>query len=200
MISHISGTIVLIALFGSLFLGLILALIGLRDGSFLCQSCRSELVFRKRLALRVFMAMTGFFVSVWGPIGFWYTIIDASDRPEIVVSVSIWAVFGLLSIATGILLIRFSGPEDLHLNLSQHTYRLVSGWPLFSVNRSGKWDDIAGIYVHSFGNSSVEVGISWRYNKKHRTALGRFGRRQLAYQFAQDIASKLGLPQIVLPI
>ncbi len=139
-------------------------------------------------------------MSVWGPIGFWYTIRDASNKPGVVISVSVWAVFALLSVATGILLARFSGPEDLYLNLSQYTYRLVSGWPLFSVNKSGKWDDIMGIYVHSFDENTVEVGISWRHDKKHRTALGRFGCRHSASQFAEDIASKLGLPQIVLPI
>lgn len=200
MISHISGTIVLITLFGSLFLGVVLALVGLRDGSLLYHSYHNEMVFRKRLALRIFMAIMGFYMSIGGPIVLWYKFMNASDKPGIVVLVSVWAVFALLSIATGILLVRFSGPEDLYLNLDQRTYRLISGWPLFPVNRSGKWDDMAGIYVHSFGSSSVEVGISWRHNKKHRTALGKFGRRQLASQFAEDIASKLGLPQIVLPI
>lgn len=200
MISHISGTIVLITMFGSLFLGVILALVGLRDGSLLYHSYCNEMVFRKRLASRIFLVMMSFFMLVWGPIGLWYRLMNASDKPGIVVSVSIWAVFALLSIATGILLVRCSGPEDLYLNLNQRTYRLISGWPLFPVNRSGKWDDMAGIYVHSFGSNSVEVGISWRHNKKHRTALGKFGRRQLANQFAEDRASKLGLPQIVLPI
>lgn len=64
MISHISGTVVLIALFGNLFLGLILALIGLRDGSFLYQSYHNKMVFRKRLSLRIFLAMAGGYVCM----------------------------------------------------------------------------------------------------------------------------------------
>ena len=154
----------------------------------------NKLVFRRPRGMRLFAGIMGLFVIVGGPVSFWYRYMDERSSGSEAVRVSCWAVMALLSIASGVLPTYLSGPEDLYLDMDSHTYRLVSGWPLFPAIRSGSWDDMAGIYVRST-SKGVFVRVSWRYNKKHTTPLGRFGSEQSAKQFAQDIASKLDLPQ-----
>ncbi len=171
-------------------------LVALRDGSFLRSSHQNKMIFRKPLSQRLFAASLAFLVGVGGPISYWYSFMDATGSESEITRITFWAVFAVLCLVVGILLLWLFGPEELSLDLNQRTYHLVSGWPLVPTARSGDCSDIAGIYVRSTGKGNVFIGASWRYSKKRFTPLGRFSRERPAKQFAQDIAFKLELPQI----
>ena len=189
----------LAGMLGFLISLIILGVVALRDGSFLYRSYGSKMVFRKRLTSRVHLAMMGLFMAVGGPVVHWYRLTEASGPPiSKIAFIGLWAIFAGLFFATGILLVRLSGPEDLYLDLDHHTYRLISGWPLFPTTRSGDWSDIAGIYTKSAGTSGTIVGVSWRFSEKQKTPLGRFERKGSAEQFAQEMSFKLELPQIAV--
>ena len=192
---HAVNLLGLIALFGSLIIFLVLAFVGMRSGSFLCHRSFRKMVFRRRLSQRVFMGTMGVIMAVGGPIGCWHGIVDGRGSLSTAARFTAWAVFALLDVAVGALCIYIAGPEELHLDLERRTYRLVRGWPFFPVTRSGTWKDIAGISVRDFGEGQTYVGIKWGYGRRSVTPLGTFG-KQAANQFAQEMASMLGLPQV----
>ncbi len=193
---HTVNLLGLIALFGSLITFLVLAFVGMRAGSFLYQSSFGKMVFRRRLSQRVFMGVLGLFMGVGGPLLYWHSLVNSTGSLSAVVRFTAWAIFALLDVAVGAFCIYIGGPEELHLDLERHTYRLVRGWPFFPVTRSGTWEDMAGVSVRSLGEGQINVGIKWRCGRKSVIPLGTFGKRQAANRFAQEMASTLGLPQV----
>ena len=118
-----------------------------------------------------------------------------------------WFLFGLLEImcmAISLLIYYASGPNDLFLNLDEHTYRLVHGWPHSPKAQTGPLSEIAGVFVCCRQmNMDYMVGLvwknDWKSGRKWFVILGRFNRSGQADRLAQETAAVLGLPLVSPP-
>lgn len=173
-----------------MLLGMVIGAAGVHNGSYLSYTSQKKIVFRKPFALRIGAALFGIgMVEV--PIAL--SINEKSWLPFISLIAPCVAVAGLF--------LRVSGPDELQLDLAERTYRRISGWPIFFTTWSGPWTNLWGIYVGVFGSttgSSYFVGLRGT-NLGGRMDVGRFGAQSAAEQFADELASDLGLPRVSPP-
>ena len=47
----------------------------------------------------------------------------------------------------GLVFFWLSGPDDLHFDLDERSYRHIKGWPFFAKTRTGPVSDFWGVYV-----------------------------------------------------
>ncbi len=173
-----------------MIVGMIFGAFGLHNGSYLCIVSRDEHIFRKPLALRLGSALFG---------------AGMLEAPfALAIDAKSWIAFVFLfapCLVVGGLFLRISGPDELRLNFAERTYHRFSGWPFFSTGRSGPLADLYGVYIGVFGSTSGSayfVGV--RGTKLGgRLDLGRFSARPPAEQFANELASNLGLPRVNPP-
>lgn len=171
-----------------LVLGMVVGACGTRNGVYLCKASQKERVFRKPLVPRIGAAVMSFGVLL-APLAF---------------AQSGWRAFTLsllLCLAIAGVLLRLSGPSELRLNLEDHTYCLVKGWPFLYSTQSGSLADMGGVYVSvtvsDSGNTTYSVGI--RGKRFGVMYLGRFELKAAAEQFAQELMSELSLPPALSP-
>lgn len=171
-----------------LMLGIVVGACGTRNGVYLCKASQKERVFRKPLVPRIGAAVMSF-GALLAPVAF---------------AQSGWGAFALsllpcLAIA-GVLL-RVSGPSELRLNLQDHTYYRVKGWPFLSSAQSGSLAELGGVYVgvtvSGYGSRRYSVGI--RGKRFGVMYLGRFEVKTAAEQFAQELMFELSLLPALSP-
>ena len=90
--------------------------------------------------------------------------------------------------------LRRAGPEEVRLDLAAHTYRRVTGWPLFPKVLSGRLSHLPGVYVERVDSTRSSpyylVGLSWSASEG-RSVVARYDRRETAEAQADIIRSAL---------
>lgn len=186
-VSSISlSTFLLFGWWAVMIVGMIIGALGVHNGSYLCTVSEDEQVFRKPLALRMGSALFG---------------IGMLEAPFALASNarSWFALIFLLApcFIVGCLFLKISGPDELRLNFVERTYHRSSGWPFLSTACSGPLTNMYGVYIGVFGSTSGSTYFVGVQGAKlgGRLDLGRFDARPAAEQFANEIASILGLPR-----
>lgn len=171
-------------------------LAGQKVGSYGVKVTPEHLAFRKPWEQRVFMAMLSLAV-------FLAPAMPATDLAQrhLLGSGQSWVIpaFGLLFLPVSLGFLWTAGPNDLNLDLSRHTYRRVSGWPLRPQIQSGPWDEMWGVFVRKSSSeaSFYYPGIILRNGKT--VTLGRFRGKAAAERFAEEMVTMLNLKLVASP-
>ncbi len=169
-------------------LGIVIGACGTQNGVYLCRTSQQERVFRKPLVQRIGTAVMSFGVLL-APVAF----AQSGGRA--------FALSLLLCLPVAGVLLRLSGPSELRLNLQDHTYYRVKGWPFLSSAQSGSLADLGGVYVSvtSSGYGIVRYSVGIRGKRFGVMYLGRFELKAAAEQFAKEFMSELSLPPALSP-
>lgn len=170
----------------------LLAVIARRRSTRQYPTPQGQIGFRKPITLRATMVMLSLFFAS-GP----EMIIGQPHKP---MSVAVWVGFALVTImclSFALVCLRFSGPEDLVLNIENQTYRRTTGWPIFPTNFSGRWEDMHELCAWEGGGSTTIyiVAIAW-VSQQGATQLGKFSRKSSADQFADEMSKLLCLKRV----
>ena len=89
-----------------------------------------------------------------------------------------------------------SGPRELVLDESQHTYRRTEGWPPFQRIYTGPLSNLSGVWAESnTDHNSYSVFVGWR-DKLGKMVVGQFfSSIDGAEYFADELAVTLGIPR-----
>lgn len=172
---------------------------GLNRGQWLCRKTSGELAFQRHPALRLGMAMLGFWLIAASPLMFPFMSFRDPNDP------SNWILLALSEVLYapfGVLLLAVAGPRDILLNRDQRAYRWVYGWPLWPHVGTGGWEDFAGVYIkeHRGRASGYFVGLAWKRSAKLNPILGLLDSEAKAKRLAEEMAQTLDLPQIAPPV
>ncbi len=187
---------------GSLILGFTIAGFADKKNSIEYPAPEGEMLFRRRFADRAPFAMMGVAI-LGGPIFYLGLMFDPHAVGG---SLFVWVLYLFITLFAIFLVRMFfnmAGPEELHLNLGNRTYRRGSGSLLFPTVTSGSWQDMYGVFVRRVGpvNSSrtvYRVGIRWLGNSEE-TDIGRYERSSSAEWVANDLQEDLDLPRVAAP-
>ncbi|MGI4790484.1 MAG: hypothetical protein ACRYFS_16730 [Janthinobacterium lividum] len=151
-----------------------------------------QISFRKPIILRTAIVMLSLFFAS-GP----EMLIGQPHKP---MSAAVWVGFALITavcLSFAIICLRFSGPDDLVLNVENHTYRRTTGWPVFPATFSGGWKDMHELCLWEGGGSRTIyiVSIAW-VSQQGATQLGRFYHKPSADQFADEMSKILCLKRV----
>ncbi len=129
-------------------------------------------------------------------------IFDAGNQRQGMTS-EYWPLYCLAmfpGFAIGGTILYFSGPNDFVIDLDRRTCRHTHGWSFNQQTKTGSLnDDLAGVYVRCAAmNSRYDVGLVWKQERKWKV-LGAFNRSGQADQFAEEMATTLGLPLVSPP-
>ncbi len=173
-------------------LSIIFSLLSFGRQSFLVRSSPNMRCYRKPLAMRIAMGAFGFMTFIFP---FWVAL-DLWEKHDFrqLWSVPMLAIMFFIGTA---LCGYLAGPQDLLLDVEQHTYHTLRGWLFFSKSRSGPWAHIWGVWT-AHTSSVYLVGITWRSSKGSMT-LGRFSDRPSAEQFAESTMSLLQVSRVMAP-
>lgn len=171
-----------------LMLGMVVGACGTRNGVWLCRASQDDRVFRKPLGPRIGAAVMSVGILL-APLAFAHSGWGA-------VALSL-----LPCLAVAGVLVRLSGPSELRLNLQDHTYCRVKGWPFLSSAQLGSLADLGGVYVSVTGssNGSKTYSVGIRGKQFGVLYLGCFEAKAAAEQFAKEIMSELSLPPALSP-
>lgn len=183
----------------ALGLSAILGMVGLRDGSFLHHKTSGEMVFRKRLSERAFLAVLPLLLILGTLSPLLFDLFGGAEgRGSRTAWLGLRAFFALAGVLVGGLLLWIGQPEELRLDRERRTYRLTRGWPASHVS-SGAWEDIGGVSVRDIG-SMCQVDVGWKRGRGRPMVLGRFNRRKRADALAAELSAILGVPRVAPPM
>ncbi len=159
----------------------------------LVKTDESKIVYRRSLAVRFAILLILGSFDVFSYIAFKYqiSVIPFGDN-EYVYSVPI-----LLVVLINYVTLRFTGPDDLELDISRQSYIKRVGYPMFAKVQTGSFGDFYGLCVRPVTNrkkviKSYQIELDWNTPDSKSLVLAETRSSEEATAELHKLAHRLG--------